>query len=506
MKDKITRRDFLKLAGLLPLSVTAPHILNSLNTQQKQQNVLIIVFDAFSAYNMSLYGYQRQTTPNIARLADRAVVYHNHYAGGNYTTPGTASLLTGTLPWKHRAFNVGGPVEKIFTENNFFTAFQNCYRISYSHNLLVNTLEEQLKNCIDYLMPRQSLFLNSDSVVPSFLKKDEDIYTVSWVRYFDKRVDGVTYSLYLSFINLLMNKLIEEKYASLKTQFPRGIPGRNIDFVLEDAIDWLQDNIEDLPQPFAGYFHFLPPHHPYRTHQDFYGHFRNDGIIHGLKPLDVFGGINEAEFLNENRMQYDEFILYVDREFDRLFSHLDQSGLLENTWIILTSDHGEMFERGHLGHQSPVLYEPVVRIPLLIFEPGRTTGTDVYQLTSAIDILPTLLQVTGQKQADWTDGVILPPYNTSEQKPDRSIYLVEAKKNKREGPLTTATVALVKGKYKLTYFFGYEKLSGGERIELYDLDSDPEELNNLSSSKPETTAELLNEIKQKLSEVNEPYL
>ncbi len=68
--------------------------------------MVVIVFDAFSAYNISLYGYQRETTPNIARWAERAVVYHNHNAGGNFTIPGTASLLTGTYPWTHRAFGL----------------------------------------------------------------------------------------------------------------------------------------------------------------------------------------------------------------------------------------------------------------------------------------------------------------------------------------------------------------------------------------------------------------
>jgi hypothetical protein len=52
------------------------------------------------------------------------VVYHNHYAGGNYTTPGTASLLTGTLPWKHRAFQPGGNVDEAYVEKNIFSAFE----------------------------------------------------------------------------------------------------------------------------------------------------------------------------------------------------------------------------------------------------------------------------------------------------------------------------------------------------------------------------------------------
>ena len=58
------------------------------------------------------------------------------------------------------------------------------------------------------------------------------------------------------------------------------------------------------------------------------------------------------------------------------------------------------------------------------------------------------------------------------------------------------------------YFFGYDELggAGSERIEMYDLENDPEELNDLSSAKRETTVELLNELKQKITEVDEPYL
>ena len=133
MKKRITRRDFLKLAGLLPISVAAPRLANSLPSGQQTgnpQNVIIVVFDAFSARNISMYGYQRATTPNLARLAERAIVYHNHYAGGNFTAPGTASLLTGALPWTHRSFHHAGRVDKAFVTDNFFTAFDTYYRLA----------------------------------------------------------------------------------------------------------------------------------------------------------------------------------------------------------------------------------------------------------------------------------------------------------------------------------------------------------------------------------------
>ena len=74
MTSQINRRDFLRLAGLLPMSLAAPRWTRRLSGPGGQQNVVIVVFDAFSAYNISLYGYQRENTPNLARLAKRARV------------------------------------------------------------------------------------------------------------------------------------------------------------------------------------------------------------------------------------------------------------------------------------------------------------------------------------------------------------------------------------------------------------------------------------------------
>ncbi len=511
MKKQVTRRDFLKLAGMVPLAVVAPRFIDSLPLAQelgKPQNVLIIVFDAFSARNISLHGYQRETTPNLARLAERAVVYHNHYASGNFTPTGTASLLTGTLPWTHRAFGLGeNHVQSTYTERNIFAAFQNHYRFAYTHNQIANSLINQFSQDVQEHIPLGKLFLTHDDFIESIFKDDEDIATVSWVRAIKSSEEGFAYSLFASH---LYENIRSKKVEALQPQFPMGLPhiaGDNY-FLLEDAINWLQENLGKLPQPFMGYFHFMPPHRPYHTHKDFYGYFGQDGFFPQQKPMSVFADKNENyfNFLLKRRREYDEFILYVDREFGRLFDHLDSTGLLENTWLVLTSDHGEMFERGVLGHITPVLYEPVIRIPLMIFEPGQKSRRDVRVPTSAIDVLPTLLHVTGQLPADWSEGTVLPPFANSASAGSRNIYVVEAKKNNARAPLTIATTALIKDGYKIMYFTGYDELSGDEYIELYYLDDDPEEMNNLSVAKKETASELLDELKTKLVEVNQPYL
>jgi hypothetical protein len=200
MKHTINRRDFLKLAGLLPLSLAAPRFMQ---VPQGQKNVIIIIFDALSAYNISLYGYPRETMPNLAKLAERAILYNKHYAGGSFTTTGTASLLTGTNPWTNRAFELDSEVAESLAPHNIFNIFQDHYRIAYTHNILANSLLKQFRDDIDELIPREQLLLGSyGNFVPALFGNDEDVATLSWTRNIKLKETGYAYSLsYPIFIN-----------------------------------------------------------------------------------------------------------------------------------------------------------------------------------------------------------------------------------------------------------------------------------------------------------------
>ena len=506
MSSVVHRRDFLKLAGLLPLSLAVPRWTRGFSGAAGQQNVIVVVFDAFSAANISLLGYERNTTPNLNRLAKRAVIYHNHYAGSNFTTSGTASLLTGTLPWTHRALQPKDPVVEPFVQRNLFGVFQDYYRLAYTHNGWANILLEQFERQMDQLVPWKSLFLGSyDTFVESLFQGDEDIASVSWTRNLNVKQEGYAYSLLFSH---LYETLQADANADLKKLFPRGLPSTGdvgSDFLLERAIDWIGRRLIYVPQPFFGYFHLLPPHGPYNTVLDFYNHFKGDGFRAPGKPEDVFSEQVSTETLLKRRTEYDEFILYVDREFGRFYEDLESSGLLENTWLVLTSDHGEMFERGISAHSTNALYEPVVRIPLLIWEPGRSESADIHSATSAVDVLPTLAQVTGHARPDWSEGTLLPPFAPESGVSNRNLYVVRATKNNPAAPLSHASTMLIKGRYKLLYFFGYPDRGIRELVKVYDIQADPEELVDLSASEKDLTQTLLGELKSRIGEVNAPY-
>ena len=83
--------------------------------------------------------------------------------------------------------------------------------------------------------------------------------------------------------------------------------------------------------------------------------------------------------------------------------------------------------------------------------------------------------------------------------------MVQAIDSNPEAPLTQASVSLVRENYKLHYYFGYDETSGEDFVKLFDIQSDPEELFDIASSKPDTSSELLNELKTKLAEADKPF-
>ncbi|MDD2923311.1 MAG: sulfatase-like hydrolase/transferase, partial [Anaerolineales bacterium] len=437
MTHFVSRRDFLKLAALTSLSLSAlPSRAANQLSLEKKQNILIVVFDALSAYHLSMYGYSRATTPNLAKLAERAIVYHNHFAGGNYTVTGAASLLTGALPWKHRAFRFNDGVSNEYVHKNIFSAFdESYYRIAYTHNPNVVRFLNQFADDITNYIPYEQFLISGSGLIQSIFKNDDDIANIGWSRN-SVKTDGTSYSLFLSEIYKRIN---ESKIEAFKKDFPRGIPATRDDdhFLLEDAIDFLSGEIVKIPQPFLGYFHFMPPHKPYTTHRDFYGAFANDDFKYIEKTQDPFAPVHSARFMLRQRAEYDEYILYLDREFGKFFESLESSGLLENTTVVFTSDHGELFERGIQGHITPSLYQPIVRIPLMIFQSDVKKRVDIYDKTSAVDLLPTLLHLAEQKSADWTDGAILPPFAPA---PERNIYAVQAANTDPDSPLEQSTI------------------------------------------------------------------
>jgi arylsulfatase A-like enzyme len=467
---------------------------------------LILVFDALSARHLALYGYHRETTPNLERFARRAVVYHNHHAGGNFTTPGTASLLTGTYPWTHRALNDAGVMGSAFEQRNIFSLLGEAYnRVAFPHNIYAHLLLNQIREGIDIYLDPQTFGLFNDMFYSRLLSGDREISlrAAEQLLFHDKEVPG---SLFLALANELKTLLsMGRSRREFKHLYPRGVPylcHYRSYFLLEDVVRGAYEVLRGTRHPLMAYLHFFPPHNPYRPRAEFVGIFQDEREP-VAKPRHFFSQGCSQDWLDLERMWYDEYIAHVDAEFGRMYDSMRKDNLLRDNYVVVTSDHGELFERGVLGHATPVLYEPVIHIPLLIAVPGQEQRRDVYSLTSCVDLLPTLLHLTGRPVPDWCEGRLLPELGGNEDS-DRTVYSVEAKLNSMRRPLTRATVAMVRGAYKLIHYFGYEGYES--EFELYDLGNDPDELEDLYSPTDPIAADMQSQLELKLREVNRPYV
>lgn len=507
MSMTVRRRDLLKGLALAPLlRWTWPQSVGDPAQPPPasgQPNVLILLFDTFSAPHASLYGYQRETTPNLARFAERATVYHRHTAAANFTSPATGSLLTGTYPWTHRSFNMRGTVSDEMVANNLFRAFGDGYhRVAYTHSSLAMLLLNQFQGELDLLKPVEDLYLVDEVFSDRLFPRDANTAMMSEQLILPK--DGrLPTSLFLSLADSV-ERAIRIRAATRQHGhlFPRGFPTADKEariFLLEQAIDWLRETVPQLPQPFLMYVHLLPPHEPYRPRHEFVDRFE-DGWKPLLKPQHIFSERVADESLNQRRQAYDRFLAYADAEFGRLYDTLEQQGVLENTYLAFTSDHGQMFERGIHGHITPALFQPLQHIPLLISRPGQRQREDVHARTSTVDLLPSLLHATGHPAPAWSEGRLLPGLGGTADATGQSLFTVEAKNNRKFGPLNKATISLIKDEYKLVHYFGYNESPNA--YELYNLEEDEEEMANLYPSAPAIAATLRDELAAKVAEVN----
>jgi arylsulfatase A-like enzyme len=484
----VTRRDILKLIGTAGLFAPMSKIFKLADnhgmetTSPQTPNIIILLFDTLSAVHMGLYGYGRNTTPNIDRFAKTSTVFHRNYSSSNFTQPSTASLLTGVYPWSHRSLNFFTPLLNSFKKNNIFTELASSHKsITYTHNIHTANILEQFKADIDLLKPINDLVIYDGNKYQSPFKNDKLLGAYAARRWIETYY-APSYSLFLNPIFTIeqaaITSTINNKFKSL---YPLGLGDRDgYLFKLEDAIDWIGQITAQTTQPYFGYFHLLPPHEVYRPRVDFLGMFTNDNFNLHEKPEHHFSENITQEQQKINCQLYDEYIALVDAEFGRLVQQMEQQGTLENSYLILTSDHGQLLERGIHGHSNPALYESVIQTPLIIHSPGQTEGLNIYSLTSIIDIVPTILDLMNQNHLNISEGVSLPTLGGIEDK-DRIIFSMYTQQNAKLKPLTNVTYSAIQWPYKLINYRGY--LDYDDVVELYNLEIDPDELDNIAKEK-----------------------
>jgi arylsulfatase A-like enzyme len=425
-------------------------------------NVLLIVLDTVRADHLSLYGYDRETTPYLHRLAREGVRFDVARSTAPWTLPSHASMFTGR--WPHEL--------AIERHGNFGTEFP--------------TLAEFLRDrgyATAGVVANQFFCGHSSGLARGF-----DVY----------RDDSVTPGdiLCSSTLGWLLARNAKRARDELNAQLAADPwAGFSVDFQRKDAaqvnrefLDWLS-NVAD--RPFFAFLNYFDAHDPYMVPQEFrrhlgkFPHSRAEAVL--LRDWwKVAKGSPTPDDVELARDAYDDCIASLDQGLSVLFEELTRRGLLERTVVIITADHGEQFgEHGHFRHGTS-LYEPEIHVPLVIVAPNRLpAGRVVREPVSLRDIPATIVDLLGWRGESpfpgsslartWASpgplGRVMVDATLAELGP-----LIEPTREQPNAPdWPSHSAALFDGRFA---YIGHK--DGDE--ELYDLDTDPTESRNLCKS------------------------
>lgn len=378
-------------------------------------NLLFVVVDTLRADHLGVYGYGRPTSPALQDLAAEGLLFEQAISQSSWTMPATASLLTGLYPPEHGVTD-GQP-------------------LAYE----LETLAERLQR-----LGFSTLGVSANPLVGKaggFEQGHERFVHVPWAR--------------AETVNELVVPLLDEHARSR----------------------WFM------------YVHYIDPHDPYSAPEPYGSMFydRVNGSSRFARQEDfreLVDAVNfdqgeveweesDVEYLNA---AYDGEIRYWDAAFAELLDALRPLGLLKNTFVILTSDHGEEFlEHGRLKHGIH-LYEESIRVPLLVWGPGleaRRIRRPV-ETRKLAELGPWLLRIEGPEREGRERGLM----DVLGSHRGRTLsHTGHGRLDDRRGRVGLAAIRDAKWK-----FIEYP---GAERRELYDLQSDPRETVDLHAAETE---------------------
>ena len=399
-------------------------------------NVLLLVLDTVRAKSLSLYGYARATTPNLDRLAARGTVFERAFSTSPWTLPSHGSMFTGRFPHELTA--------------SWMTP------VDATHPTLAEVLGGQG-------------YVSAGFVANTTYCNAEFGLDRGFVHYEDHRMSMAKVLWGTSLGNTAIDALSLDEHFGSHESFGR----KSAEQVNGDFLGWLAERDED--RPFFVFLNYFDAHHPYYAPTEFSHKFssRPAAYMDTLTPEEI-RDLNDA---------YDGTIAYLDHHLGLLFDELERRGTLENTVIIVTSDHGEQFdEHGLLGHGNS-LYLPLLHVPLfIVYPPAVPAGRRSTAYVSLRDLPATVVDLVDATEAAVFPGNSLAPYWTrpdSMQPPDDMI-LAEVQK----GVLGPGETPIQKGPMKSVIFkeMHYIKNYGDKREELYDLTKNLDEEQDLSDT------------------------
>ena len=429
----------------------------------RRPDVFLLTLDALSSKHLSSYGYPRVTSPHLDAFAKDAILFREFYANANWTRPGVASLLNGTRPWTH-AGDLGRPLRSVIETQNLLGCLARAgydIRTVSSNPFADHTWQGTGAYFTEQFQSR------SHSPLPIFLQRI--IPSSLWVGYMGPAI----------YVRTLISA-ISRSPAQDRVQIP-----------LAKALEMFGRAPSD--QPCFFWVHLIPPHDPYATPSPYLGTFEPSPL--GRHPWDSGSDYKFLAIRFPSRQpilegRYDEGILFADAAFGILVAWLKAHNRFDNSLVVVSSDHGESFSHGYGGHGGPMLWEDLIRVPLLIKPPGHQGAVIVRSLYEQADLTPTILHLAGLPLPTGTEGQAYP------LKPDDvPVFAMNRDLSSKDH---TFSLAMRQGNWKYVTHFGQWVHPLPQR-ELYDLNQDPDENMNLIDRRPDIAGPMHQRIMEELA-------
>lgn len=426
-------------------------------------NIIYILADDLGYGDVGYNGQDKIKTPNIDKLASNGMVFTNHYSGSTVCGPSRAVLMTGkhtghsTVRGNPRWTASGTPVD---LGKDDVTVAQELQRAGYTTGIvgkwgLAENLTEGVPNKqgFDY-------FYGFNKHSPAH-------------HYYPKHV----------FEN--------EKWLTLEGNDPKTKKGQHIHYLLtEKATNFINENHK---KPFFLYLAYTIPHFELTILEEEKEQYKNLGWpTREMKP-------GHYRHDKEGHTTYAAMVSTMDRDIGNIVKQLEALGIAENTLVIFTSDNGHEYDNvkneffnsnGDFQGRKRDLYEGGIHCPFVAYWPKNIKpGSKTDHISAFWDFLPTACELAGVEPTDKIDGISYLPTLLGQNEKQKNHDYLYWEFNERAGPIQ----ALRKDNWKAVKF--KEK-----PIEIYDLNRDIEEKNNLAKQYPKKAEEFQNLINNSRTE------
>jgi len=447
---------FLTFLAILMISFSTD------NGKAKQPNIVFIHTDDLGYYDLSCTGSQIYQTPNVDALAAQSLSFEQSYSSYPRCTPSRYGLLTGTYPVNEDYGHLAG----IPKEQSFVQVLKKAgYESSYVGKWHLGAKENSPKGLgFDHSFAAGKAGGAGSHFYPFNIENSKPDKLIEDVQEVGKEGDYLT------------------------------------DLLTSQTIDFIKKDHQG--KPFFAMLSFYAVHTPLEAKPE--DEARNKKEI---KAFD-FGDTPEymAEGTGQRKMRQDVaayagMVENMDENVGRILQTLKDLGLDENTIVVFSSDHGGLSNRGTNKRKlattnAPLkagkghLYEGGIKVPLFIKYPKKIKpAVDRDNIILGMDVFPTLIDLATCEKIDGIDGKSYVPVMKGKVKWDDRTVFWHSKKARPYSTGDSKCSVIRKGEYKLLHFFQ------DNRVELYNLATDPGELIDLSTKEIERTAKMLEELK-----------